>query len=155
MTVDEADIRVANIRWYGMSDLRIKSIEEADIDTILAEDIDFTGQLNFDKPLMIKGKFNGEIKASGDLYVGDQAVVTAKVEANLVSLKGRINGNIFARSRVELFSTAIVEGDITAPDIIMESGCCFNGHCKMNTDGKDGEGSEASKQLSLQENKDE
>ncbi|MBT3275134.1 MAG: polymer-forming cytoskeletal protein [Spirochaetales bacterium] len=114
-----------------MTELRIKSIEEADIDTILAQDIDFTGDLSFNKPLMIKGKFSGQIKASGDLYIGDKAFVEARVEANVVSLKGRIKGNIYARSRVELFSTSTVDGDITAPDIIMESGCRFNGICKM------------------------
>ena len=114
-----------------MSELRIKKVEDSEIDTILAEDIDFTGELSFDKPLMIKGKFSGTIKASGDLYVGDKAFVEARVEANVVSLKGRIKGNILAKSRVELFSTATVEGDITAPDIIMESGCRFNGMCNM------------------------
>lgn len=114
-----------------MTELRIKKVEDSDIDTILAEDIDFTGELSFDKPLMIKGKFNGTIKASGDLYVGDKAFVEARVEANVVSLKGRIKGNILAKSRVELFSTATVDGDITAPDIIMESGCRFNGMCNM------------------------
>jgi cytoskeletal protein CcmA (bactofilin family) len=119
-----------------MTDLRIKPIDESDIDTILAEDIDFSGDLSFNKPLMIKGKFNGQIKASGDLYIGDQAFVEARVEANVVSLKGRLKGNIFARSRVELFATSTVDGDITAPDIIMESGCRFNGMCKMTDPGE-------------------
>ena len=114
-----------------MSELRIQKIDETEIDTVLAEDIDFTGELSFNKPLMIKGKFNGTIHASGDLYVGDDALVEARIEANVVSLKGRIKGNIFAKSRVELFSTATVDGDITAPDIVMESGCRFNGMCKM------------------------
>lgn len=115
-----------------MTDLQIKSLDESDIDTILAEDIDFTGELAFSKPLMIKGKFSGQIKASGDLYIGSEAQVEARVEANVVSLKGRLKGNIYAKTRVELFSTATVEGDITAPDIIMESGCRFNGMCKMS-----------------------
>ncbi len=121
-----------------MSELRISKVEETEIDTVLAEDIDFTGELSFNKPLMIKGKFNGTIHASGDLYVGDDALVEARIEANVVSLKGRIKGNIFAKSRVELFSSAAVDGDITAPDIVMESGCRFNGMCKMISDPKPG-----------------
>ena len=116
-----------------MSELRIRKVDETEVDTVLAEDIDFTGELSFNKPLMIKGKFSGTIHASGDLYVGDDALVEAKIDANVVSLKGRIKGNIYAKSRVELFSTATVEGDITAPDIVMESGCRFNGLCKMET----------------------
>ena len=43
-----------------MRDVRINQIDENEIDTILAEDIDFTGALTFKKPLMIKGNFKGE-----------------------------------------------------------------------------------------------
>jgi cytoskeletal protein CcmA (bactofilin family) len=114
-----------------MSDLRIETIDEKELDTILAEDIDFQGELYFEKPLMIKGRFKGEIKASGDLYIGQHATVEAQVEANIVSLRGTLRGNILARRRVELYDTACLDGDITAPDIVMMSGCTFNGTCTM------------------------
>ncbi len=116
---------------HALPEVHIKSVEETTLDTVLADDIDFTGVLQFSKPLMIKGKFTGEIKATGDLYIGDLAEVNAKIEANAVSLKGKVKGNIVALDRVELFATARVDGDITAPDIVMESGCRFNGICSM------------------------
>ena len=114
-----------------MAEVRIKDIDEHEVDTILADDIDFEGQLTFKKPLMIKGKFKGEIKSTSALYVGEKAVVEAKVESSLVSSKGRIKGDITGHSRVELASTAHVDGDITTPDFVVESGCKFNGHCNM------------------------
>jgi cytoskeletal protein CcmA (bactofilin family) len=114
-----------------LPEIRIKEIDEHEIDTILAEDIDFEGQLTFKKPLMIKGKFKGEIKSPSYLYVGEKAYVEAAIESGLVSSRGRIKGDIVGRSRVELFSTACVEGDITTPDFVMESGCRFNGRCNM------------------------
>lgn len=114
-----------------MSELRIKKIDEKSIDTILAEDIDFQGELNFEKPLMIKGKFNGEIKADGDLFIGEKAIVTAKIEADKVTVKGTIRGNIYANTAVELFSTAKVHGDILTPNLEIEKGCIFNGRCRM------------------------
>jgi cytoskeletal protein CcmA (bactofilin family) len=114
-----------------MAEIRIKDIDEHEIDTILAEDIDFEGHLSFKKPLMIKGKFKGEIKATSALYIGEKAGVEAKVEANLISSKGKIKGDMVGHSRVELFSTAQVEGDITTPDFVVESGCRFNGYCNM------------------------
>ena len=43
-----------------------KMIEEKDVDTVLAEDIDFSGTMKFKKSLMIKGKFDGEIDAEGN-----------------------------------------------------------------------------------------
>lgn len=115
-----------------MSDVHIKTVEETELDTILADDIDFTGELSFQKPLMVKGRFKGQIKASGDLYIGDEANVEAEITANLVSLKGTVKGNITAQSRVELFSMSQVDGDISAPEIVMESGARFNGVCRMD-----------------------
>src|SRR6056297_586799 len=114
-----------------MSEVQIREVDESDIVTILTEDITFDGKLSFDDSLMIKGRFQGDIRAHGNLYVDSEAVVKARVEANIVSLKGTIKGDVYAHTRVELFATAMVDGDITAPDVIMESGCKFNGICKM------------------------
>ena len=114
-----------------MAEVRIKSIEEAEIDTILAEDIDYQGVLSFHDPLMIKGRFKGEIRASGDLYIGPNAVVEAKIEANLVSARGTVRGDIAAHTKVELYGTSTITGDIITPDLEMESGCRFNGRCQM------------------------
>lgn len=114
-----------------MADFRIHDVDEKEIDTILAEDIDFTGDLAFSKPLMIKGKFHGTVKATGDLHIGVHSQVEATVDARNVSLKGQITGDITAQNRVELYSSAVVDGDISSPEIVMESGCRFNGSCKM------------------------
>ena len=118
-----------------MREVRINHIDENEIDTILAEDIDFSGVLTFNKPLMIKGRFKGEIKSSSDLFIGEKAVVSAKIEVNRISAEGRIHGDIIAHAQVELFASATVDGDMTTPDLIMESGCKYNGLCVM-TDGK-------------------
>ncbi|MBN2050223.1 MAG: polymer-forming cytoskeletal protein [Spirochaetales bacterium] len=114
-----------------MPETHITRPDESEIDTILAEDIVFTGNLSFEDPLMIKGSFSGDIKAAGDLFIGKKAQVEARIEAKVVSIQGRVKGNIYATRRVELAASASVDGDITAPDIIMESGCRFNGICTM------------------------
>ena len=114
-----------------MGEVRIKKFDESEIDTILADDIDFTGIINFEKPLMIKGKVKGDIVAHGDLYVDEGAVVKAKIEANKVSARGKISGNIIASAKVELFSTAEVNGDIMTKEIEIEGGARFNGNCIM------------------------
>jgi cytoskeletal protein CcmA (bactofilin family) len=120
-----------------MAEVRIKDIDEHEIDTILAEDIDFEGNLTFKKPLMIKGKFKGEIKSTSTLHIGEKAFVEATTEAAVVSSKGTHKGDIVGHSRVELFSTAQVEGDISTPDFVVESGCKFNGYCNMGVPRKE------------------
>lgn len=124
-----------------MAELHFNEIDERELDTVLAEDISFTGELSFTKPLMIKGYFRGDIKSGGDLYIGPQASVEAKIQAKNVHLRGTIKGNVIAADRIELHSGSRVDGDMTSPEIIMESGARFNGICTMPeiTDSKEKE----------------
>ncbi|MCX7821191.1 MAG: polymer-forming cytoskeletal protein [Brevinematales bacterium] len=107
------------------------NIDESMIDTVLAEDINFQGTMKFSKSLMIKGKFEGQIDASGHLIVGPNAVVNATVKAGVLTNYGQINGNVEGTERVELFNNAKLTGDIKTPELIIESGCIFNGNCTM------------------------
>ncbi|OHD14025.1 MAG: cell shape determination protein CcmA [Spirochaetes bacterium GWB1_48_6] len=114
-----------------MAELHFNEIDERELDTVLAEDINFTGEMTFTKPLMIKGHFRGDIKATGDLFVGPEALVEAKIQAKNVNLRGTIKGNIMAEVQIELHSGSRVDGDMTCPEIIMEPGAKFNGICTM------------------------
>jgi cytoskeletal protein CcmA (bactofilin family) len=114
-----------------MAEIHSKRIDENKLDTVLAEDISFEGDISFSKPLMIKGIFSGSIDATGDLFIDKDAVVDAEIKAYSVVVRGKVKGNITAGSKVELQGTAEVVGDITAPRIVMEPGCLFDGISKM------------------------
>ena len=108
-----------------------KMVEEKDVDTVLAEDIDFSGTMKFKKSLMIKGKFDGKIDADGHLILGPNAVVKAAIKAGVVTNYGKIIGNVEALQKIELLKGAELNGDVKTPDLIIESGCIFNGNCAM------------------------
>ncbi len=108
-------------------------IDESAIDTVLADDIDFKGTLKFSRSLMIKGKFEGEIDATGHLIIGPNAVVNAKIKAGVITNHGEINGNVEATEKLEMFKGAKLTGDIKTPELYIENGCIFNGNCTMPT----------------------
>ena len=120
-----------------MVDIRADTIlDDEDFDTILSAEIDFSGTLNFEKPLLIRGRVSGEILAQGILAQGilvvdEQAVVEANINAPRVIVKGSVKGNITASDRVEVAVTGKLVGNVTAPEIFMETGCAFNGRCTM------------------------
>ncbi len=111
-----------------------KYVEEKDVDTVLAEDIDFSGTMKFKNSLMIKGKFEGQIDAQGHLILGPDAVVKATIKAGVVTNYGKIIGNVEAIKKMELLKGAELNGDIKTPDFIIESGCIFNGKCTMSAE---------------------
>lgn len=118
-----------------IKDSESRMIEEKEVDTVLAEDIDFSGTMKFKNSLMIKGKFDGEIDAEGHLILGPNAVIRAKIKAGVVTNYGKIIGNVEAIKKLELLKGAELNGDIKTPDLIIESGCIFNGNCVMSSQG--------------------
>jgi cytoskeletal protein CcmA (bactofilin family) len=114
-----------------MTDIHSDTLENDDFDTILSPDIDFTGTLNFKKPFLIQGKVSGEISAKGLLVVDGEAVVNADINGSRVIIRGYVKGNVTAAEKVEVTVTGRLEGNVTTPEMSMESGCVFNGHCTM------------------------
>jgi cytoskeletal protein CcmA (bactofilin family) len=105
--------------------------DENKIDTIIADDISFSGNLKFENSLKIKGNFEGKIETNGHLIIGREATVSANVSAKIVSQSGIFNGKINALQKVELFKKSATRGDIICSDIEMEGGSVFNGTCIM------------------------
>ena len=131
----------------AISDRHLAEFDEGTIDTILGEDVEFTGELSFERSLIVKGDLNGKITVSGTLYVDEHATVSARVEVERLRCKGRVDGDVIARRGVELYSTANVTGDVATPELVMESGSKLNGRCVMGGDqrssdqGSGGQGS--------------
>ncbi|MDR1316660.1 MAG: polymer-forming cytoskeletal protein [Spirochaetales bacterium] len=114
-----------------MSDYRQHYTDENDMDTVMSEDFFFDGQLSFESPLLIKGRLKGSITSSGDVYINKDAVVEAKIEAGNVWLKGSVKGEIKTSGRLELFSGSSMDGNISTPDLVIQSACYFRGQCDM------------------------
>lgn len=104
---------------------------EPAIDTILANDIVFRGNLKFQDSLQINGDFEGRIETTGHLYIGEKASVRAEIIAKDVSVSGKLEGNIQNSNKVSLNKNSVVNGDIYTKDLSIESGSVFNGICVM------------------------
>ncbi len=114
-----------------MAELRVRTIDESELDTVLAEDIDFEGTIEFVEPLLIKGSVHGEIRSTSDLFIAESAHVNADVQAGRVTVKGAVRGDVDASERIELFSGASIVGNVRTPDLIVQSGSRLSGRCEM------------------------
>lgn len=119
-----------------MADLRVRTIDESELDTILAADVEFEGDVEFDRPLLVKGTVRGTITSPSDLYVSEGASIEANVTARRVSVKGAVVGDVTASNRIELFSDASLHGNIRTPDLIIQSGSHFTGSCNMSVESQ-------------------
>ena len=116
--------------------VNIFDLEEEDFDTVLATDIDFSGDVELKKPLMIKGMFTGNISSESALSIEEGAVVKANVKADSLVVKGTLEGDVVAETVVRIYPSGKLSGDVTAPEVILDSGCYFTGNCKMTKELK-------------------
>lgn len=89
------------------------------------------GKLTFEGSVKIDGQVEGEILAQEAVIIGDTAVIAAQIAAETIIVKGKVNGDITARKRVELRAPAKLMGNITTPSLVIHEGVVFEGHCSM------------------------
>jgi len=120
-----------SVKFSCMTDVHNDVLDDADFDTILSQDINFSGTLNFEKPFLVRGRVSGNIVSRGLLVVDEGAVVEANINASRVVIRGSVKGDLTALEKVEVTITGKLIGNVTAPEIFMETGCVFNGRCTM------------------------
>jgi cytoskeletal protein CcmA (bactofilin family) len=101
--------------------------------TFLGPKISIEGMVTGSEPVLIEGHVKGAINLSGDLRIGTQARVEAKVHARNVTVEGRLTGDVSADDRVELVASSAVDGNIKAPKIIVAEGARFRGNVDMGS----------------------
>lgn len=103
-----------------------------DLNALLGRGSEFEGKLTFEGTVRIDGKFTGTIVTNDVLVVGEGAKIQAEIQAGTVIVHGEINGDVKAKSAVELHHPARMKGNIDTPSLMIEKGVTFEGQCKMD-----------------------
>ena len=99
---------------------------------VLNSEVEIKGNLKFAGELTFDGKLEGEIHTDGVLNLGDSAVVTGNINAQSVVVRGKVNGNINAKEKIEIKSKAELFGDIRSTKLVVEEGVTFVGRTEVN-----------------------
>ena len=113
-------------------------LEDEAFDTIVEDDISFTGNIKIKKTFMIRGTVNGKIESESDLVIDTGAVVNADISAERVLIRGKVKGNVVGRKMIFVTSAGSLDGDISTSKVVLEPGCIFTGKCSMITDNLNG-----------------
>ena len=99
--------------------------------TVIARPSKIEGRISGSGEIVVNGLVNGTIEATGTVRVAGQGRVEATVHGKIVSVAGTVTGDITADERIELETSARVEGNITAPRILIKDGANFRGQVNM------------------------
>jgi cytoskeletal protein CcmA (bactofilin family) len=102
-----------------------------DLNALLGRGSEFEGKLTFEGTVRIDGKFTGTIVTNDVLVIGEGAKVNAEISCGTVIVHGEINGNVKAKTAVELHHPGRMRGNIETPSLMVEKGVIFEGQTKM------------------------
>jgi cytoskeletal protein CcmA (bactofilin family) len=102
-----------------------------DLNALLGRGSEFEGKLTFEGTVRIDGKFTGTIVTNDVLVIGEGAKVNAEITCGTVIVHGEINGNLKAKTAVELHHPARMRGNVETPSLMVEKGVIFEGQTKM------------------------
>jgi len=92
------------------------------------------GRLEIQGDLKIAGHVEGELKASGDVSVGEGSTIQASIEGANVSVRGQVNGNVTAKKRLTLGGSGHLNGDVKVARLTVEDGATLNGNVTMQSE---------------------
>ncbi len=94
----------------------------------ISQGIRIKGEITGSEDLFVDGPVEGKLNlANGSLTVGPNGSIKADVSAREVIVRGRVEGKIAGRERVQLWSTGHVTGEVQTQRLAIEDGAVLRG----------------------------
>lgn len=94
----------------------------------VSQGIRIKGELNGTEDLFLDGNVDGKVSlGNATLTVGPNATVKAEISARDLVVRGRVEGKLTANERIQIWSTARIQGDMKAERISIEDGAELHG----------------------------
>lgn len=103
--------------------------------TVISADVHITGTIKSNGPIRIDGKLEGDLVCAADAVIGRSAAIKGALQVSSVIVEGVVQGNITAKDKIDMKSTAKVHGDISAKRLAVEDGVTFIGKSEVNPTG--------------------
>jgi len=93
------------------------------------------GDLVGKEDIVVHGRLEGTVSLEqNNLHVGSEGWISADVKAKTIDIEGTVQGELHGSERVSIRRTGRVQGNISAPRLILEDGCKFKGTIDMDFD---------------------
>lgn len=100
-------------------------------ETVLGSSCIVEGTLECGGNIRLDGHFTGTLHITGNVLIGDKAIINADVYADSIAIAGTVRGNV-GGNRVQLLRTSKVFGDISAKKLTTEEGAVIDGKVSMS-----------------------
>jgi cytoskeletal protein CcmA (bactofilin family) len=100
-------------------------------ESVLGLGVTIEGKLEGNGDVRMAGKFKGEIQIKGNLIIQKGAHLTAKINAEAITIEGELEGTVVASGQVTLAESGQVIGDLKAKTLAVAAGSRMRGNVEF------------------------
>lgn len=99
--------------------------------TIISRGVKIEGKITTDGNIRVDGDIKGDIISQNNVTVGESGQVNGQINANMITIGGKVIGTVTAKEKLALESKGDLKGDIFTKILMVEAGAKFEGNSKM------------------------
>ena len=100
--------------------------------TVIGPKAHFVGEISGEEDVLIQGRLEGNVRVDRRVTVAGSGEVRGDLHGRSVTVGGRVHGLIGATERAELLASAVVEGNVNAPKVVIAEGAQLQGSVAMS-----------------------
>ena len=95
------------------------------------KDLFVEGSIHSQKKMVVSGTVNGSVFGSQEIVVSESGHVNGKVEGKKILVAWKVDGHLLAHNRLEIISSANIQGQMKAPSgqILIQEGANLDAKC--------------------------
>ncbi len=113
--------------------------------TIIGKGMIFDGELKGDGSVRIEGQVSGMINIKHEVIVGEGGFVNGNIKSKIVTVLGKLKGNVEAIDKITIDVSGSMIGDIIAPRVVVAEGAVYKGRIDMEQKAREPESKTAPK----------
>jgi cytoskeletal protein CcmA (bactofilin family) len=114
--------------------------------TIISRGVKIEGKITSSGNIRIDGEIQGDIFSESNITIGEVAKVKGQINANIITIGGKVSGIVRAKDKLILDSKSNLKGDIFTKNLVIDEGAKFDGKCNTGGSIDIGESQETTKQ---------
>ncbi len=104
------------------------------VETFIGANTKIEGTLEAKNSIRIDGHIEGDITQADGVIVGENASVNGNINARIIIVGGKVNGNLSAIHNIEILSKAEIHGDMQSSVLSVAEGAIIEGSCVALSD---------------------
>ena len=105
--------------------------KDSEINSILGPEVEVDGDVKVVGSILIYGKVNGNVAASGTVRTAKSSHIKGNIESQDCFISGKVDGDVKIEGKTTLEKNCVLNGNLITSIVIIEEGAAFEGICNM------------------------